>query len=134
MLLLATRREPKGNYHMTTNFGQATNQDAIYETLIRELMGSGWNPKAAARSEHAVTPALAETLTKALVQSVSQASPDEKALLIAVLAPALAEALAPALAEALAPALVKALSEMAAPKKSDQQGTSGNGSDRPEGS
>ena len=107
---------------MAMNSGQVTDQDAVYESLIRELVGSGWNPQAA-RSPQAVAPSLAETLTKTLVQSISGASAYEKALLIAVLAPALAEALAPALAEALAPALVKALSDMAASKPSDQQGT-----------
>jgi len=120
----------KGNDPMTSNSGQATNQDAGYEALIRELMGSGSHPKAASQSRDAVPPALAEALTATLFQ----ASAYEKALLVAVLAPALAEALAPTLAEALAPALVTALSNMAAAKKSDQQEHSGNGSDRPEGS
>jgi len=124
----------KGNDAMTTNSGQATTQDAVYESLIRELMGSGWNPQPAAGSPQAAAPALAETLMKTLIQSFSQASAYEKALLIAVLAPALAEALTPVLAEALVPALLNALRDMVAAKQNDQQATSGNGSDWPEGS
>ncbi|HLI07224.1 MAG TPA: hypothetical protein VKV40_11710 [Ktedonobacteraceae bacterium] len=113
---------------MTTNSEKATTQDGAYEALIRELMGSGWNPKAAAQSEQDATQALAATAMKELGEGIAQASPYEKAVLVAVLAPALAEALAPILAQALAPALVKALSEMAAPQKTDQQSASGEGS------
>ncbi|HZU66433.1 MAG TPA: hypothetical protein VFA09_04075 [Ktedonobacteraceae bacterium] len=118
---------------MTTNAGQATNQDTEYNSLIKELMGSSWNLKGETQSEQAATPALAQTLVKMVAQSMEQASPYEKTMLVAALAPVIAEALAPVLAEALTPALGQALSNMATSSQSDQRGSSNGGSDNPEG-
>src|SRR5690348_266433 len=95
----------------------------VLEAVIKEMVEPGSNPKAAWRTEGAVTDALTEENKQALAHTVSEGSPFEKAILVATLAPALAEALAPALAEALAPALVEALSKMAAPKETSQEGT-----------
>jgi hypothetical protein len=109
---------------MTTKSGQAAIQDPlgpVLEALIKEMIEPGSNPKAASRMDEAITAALAEELKTALAHTVSQESPFERAIFVASLAPALAEALAPALAEALAPALVEALSNMAAPKKTSQE-------------
>src|SRR5579884_1363575 len=110
---------------MTTNAGQATNQDTEYNSLIKELMGSSWNLKGETQSEQAATPALAQTLVKMVAQSMEQASPNEKTMLV--------EALAPVIAEALTPALGQALSNMATSSQSDQRGSSNGGSDNPEG-
>jgi len=112
---------------MTTNAGQAATQDpldAALEALLKELSETGSQPKAALRAEDAVKAALDETLLVAMARTVSQASPFERAVLVAVLAPAIAEALAPALAEALAPALATALSNMATAKKTSQESAS----------
>jgi len=95
----------------------------VLEAVIKEMVEPGSHPKAAWRTEGAVTDALAEEIKQALAHTVSEGSPFEKAIFVATLAPALAEALAPALAEALAPALVEALSKMAAPKETNQEAT-----------
>lgn len=108
---------------MTTNSGPDP-VDSVLEALIKELIEDGSNPKAASRAGDAVTAALAEAQMAALARTVSQASEFERALFVATLAPALAEALAPILAEALAPALVTALGQMAAPKKTGQESAS----------
>ena len=121
---------------MTTNAGQAATQDpldAVFEALLKELSETGSQPKAASRAEDAVKAALDETLMVAMARTVSQASPFERAVLVAALAPAIAEALAPALAEALAPALATALSNMATAKKTSQESASSEGSDKQEG-
>ena len=126
---------------MTTNYGQAATQghmDQMVEAWLKEMMQTATYPTAAARREEA---ALAQTLMETLKNTISQASPYERAVFVAALAPALAEALAPALAVALAPALMSALSEMAAADKSGQESASsdgqesvsGDGSDRQEG-
>ncbi len=119
---------------MTTNSGQAPIQDRIdpmVEALIKGLIGTASHPKAASRTEGAITAALAEAFLESLIPpagTVSQASSFEKAVLAAALAPALAEALAPALAEALAPAIVKALNALVSPKETSQQSVSREGS------
>jgi uncharacterized protein YejL (UPF0352 family) len=121
---------------MTTNSGQATSQDRldpVLEELLKEMIEIESKPKAASRAEEAVTTAMAEALMVILARTVSEASPFERSLLVAALAPALAEALAPALAEALAPALVTALSNMAAPKQTRQVSAPSGGSYRQEG-
>ncbi|HLH62138.1 MAG TPA: hypothetical protein VKV20_10690 [Ktedonobacteraceae bacterium] len=110
---------------MTTNTGQPANQDTAYDTLLRELMGGGWNLKAEPRSEQVMTRNLTEILMKELAKSFSQASPYEQAVLVAALAPSLAEALAPQLAEALTPALAKALTDLAAQNKTNEESSSG---------
>jgi hypothetical protein len=118
---------------MTTNYGQAASQnriDPMLEELFKEMIQTGSYPKAASRTEDA---AVAQALMVTLARTVSQASPYEKALIVATLAPALAEALAPALAEALAPALMSALSNMAASNKAGQESGTGDRSDRQEG-
>jgi hypothetical protein len=104
--------------------------DPMLEALFKEMTQTGSYPKAASRAEDA---AVAQALMETLARTVSQASPYERALIVATLAPALAEALAPALAEALAPALVSALSNMAASNKGSQESGSSDGSDRQEG-
>jgi len=117
---------------MTTNSGKTSPQDSIesvLEALLKEWMETGLKPKAASRAEDADMADVAEALRGALARTVSQASPFERALLVAALAPALAEALAPTLAEALAPAIVTALSNLAAPKQTSQESASG----QPEG-
>jgi hypothetical protein len=121
---------------MTTNSGQAAGQDRldpVLEALFKEMIETGSHPKAASRAEDAVMAAQTEALMVTLARTVSQASPFERTLLVAALAPALAEALAPVLAEALAPALVTALSNMAAAKKTSQESASSEGSDKQEG-
>jgi hypothetical protein len=121
---------------MATNFGQAPMQgstDQMFDALIKEMIETGSSSKATSRTDEAVTAALAKAVMTDLARTVSQASPFERALLVSVLAPALAEALAPALAEALAPALVDALSNMAASQKTGQESASGGDSDRQEG-
>lgn len=118
---------------MSTNYGQSATQnrmDPMLEALFKEMTQTGAYPKAAARAEDA---AVAQALMVTLQNSISQASPYERALIVATLVPALAEALAPVLAEALAPALMSALSNMASSDKTRQQSDSGNGSDRQEG-
>ena len=118
---------------MTTNYGQAASQnriDPMLEELFKEMIQTGSYPKAASRTEDA---AVAQALMVTMVRTVSQASPYERALIVATLAPALAEALAPALAEALAPALMSALNNMAASNKAGQESGSGDRSDRQEG-
>jgi hypothetical protein len=118
---------------MTTNYGQAASQDRMdpmLEELFKEMLQTGSYPKAASRPEDA---AVAQALMVTLARTVSQASPYERALIVATLAPALAEALAPVLAEALAPALVSALNNIAASDKTGQEPGSSNGSDRQEG-
>jgi hypothetical protein len=105
----------------------------VLDTLIKEMVEPGSYPKTTARAEEAVTSALAEELKGALAHTVSEGSPFEKAIFVATLAPALAEALAPALAEALAPALVEALSKMAPPKETSQEAAPSQGSSNPEG-
>src|ERR1700730_15773726 len=117
---------------MTTNYGQSAAQDRMdpmLEALFKEMTQTGSYPKAASRAEDA---AMAQALMETLKNTISQASPYERALIVATLAPALAEALAPVLAEALAPALVSALSNMAASNKSSQESGSSDGSDRQE--
>jgi len=104
--------------------------DPMFEALFKEMTQSGAYPKAASRAEDA---AVAQALMATLKNTISQASPYERALIVATLAPALAEALAPVLAEALAPALMSALSNMAASDKTSQESGSGDGSDRQEG-
>jgi hypothetical protein len=119
---------------MTTNSGQATFQDRIdpmVEALIKELLETASHPKAASRTEGAITAALMTSLISP-ARTVSQASSFDKAILAEVLAPALAEALAPALAEALAPAIVKALDTLVSPKETGQESGSKEGSDRQE--
>ena len=121
---------------MTTNSGQTSTRDRIdpmLETLIKGLIETGSYPKAASRAEDAVTTAMTEALMVILARTVSEASPFERSLLVAALAPALAKALAPALAEALAPALVTALSNMAAPKQTSQKSAPIEGSYNQEG-
>ncbi len=121
---------------MTTNSGQATSQDRldpVLEALLKEMIETESKPIAVSRAEEAVTTAMAEALMVILARTVSQASPFERSLLVAALAPALAKALAPALAEALAPALVTALSNMAAPKKTSQESAFSEGSYKQEG-
>ena len=118
---------------MTTNYGQSTAQDRMdpmLEALFKEMTQTGTYPKAASRTEDA---AVAQALMATLARTVSQASPYERALIVATLAPALAEALAPTLAEALAPALVSALNNMAASNKTGQESDSSDGSDKQEG-
>jgi len=109
---------------VTTKSGQEAIQDSmgqVLDALIKEMVEPGSYPKTTARAEGAVTAALAEELKGALAHTVSEGSPFEKAIFVATLAPALAEALAPALAEALVPALVEALSKMAPPKETSQE-------------
>ncbi len=123
---------------MTTRSGQAPIQDRIdpmVEALLKELIETASHPKAASRTEEALTAALTEAFMASLIspaRTVSQASSFEKAVLAAVLAPALAEALAPALAEALAPAIVKALDTLVSPKETSQKSVSKEGSDKQE--
>lgn len=132
---------------MTTRPGQDAIQgsmDQMLEAFIKEMIEPGSNPKAASRTEDAVTAALAGELREVLTQTVSQGSSFEKAMFVATLAPALAEALAPVLAEALVPALMEAFNKMAAPEKTsqestprqeaahDQESAPGQGSDHPE--
>ena len=120
---------------MTTNPEQATIQDRVdpmVEALIKELIETASYPKAASRTEDAITAALMASLISP-ARTVSQASSFEKAVLAAALAPALADALAPALAEALAPAIVKALNTMVSPKETSQAPVSKEDSDKPEG-
>ena len=100
--------------------GQAAIQDSmnqVLEAIIKEMVEPGSSPRASLKKRDAVMVALAEELKQSLAHTVSQESPVEKAIVVAALAPALADALAPALADALAPAIVEALSNMAAPKK-----------------
>jgi hypothetical protein len=127
---------------VTTRSGQATIQDSmgqVLEAVIKEMVEPGPHPKPAWQTEGAVTAALVEELKQSLAHTVSEGSPFEKAIFVATLAPALAEALAPALAEALAPALVEALSKMATPKETRQESAPGQesapdqGANRPEG-
>jgi hypothetical protein len=124
---------------MTTTSGQAPIQDRIdplVEALIKELIETASHPKAASRTEDALTAALTDAVMASLIPpagTVSQASSFEKAVLAAALAPALAEALAPALAEALAPAIVKALETLVSPKETSQESGSQEGSDKQEG-
>jgi hypothetical protein len=118
---------------MTTNYGQAATQgrvDPMVEAWLKEMMQTATYPTTAARREDA---ALAQTLMETLKNTISQASPYERALFVAALAPALAEALAPTFAAALAPALMSALSDMAASQKTGQESASGDGSERQEG-
>jgi hypothetical protein len=118
---------------MTTNYGQAATQDRLdpmVEAVFKEMMQTGTYSTATARREDA---ALAQVLLESLKNTISQASPYERALFVATLAPALAEALAPLFAQALAPALLSALSNMAASNKTGQESASGDGSDRQEG-
>ena len=118
---------------MTMNYGQSAAQDRMdpmLEALFKEMTQTGTYPKAVSRAEDA---AVAQALMVTLARTVSQALPYERALIVATLAPALAEALAPALAEALAPALVSALNNMAASNKTGQESGSGDGSDKQEG-
>jgi len=123
---------------MTTNSGQATSQDRIdplVEALIKGLLETASHPKAASRTEDAITAALTEAFMASLIspaRTVSEASSFDKAILAAALAPALAEALAPALAEALAPAIVKALDTLVSPKETGQESGSKERSDRQE--
>lgn len=105
----------------------------VLDALIKEMVEPGSYPKTTARAGEAVTAALAGELKEALAHTVSEGSPFEKAIFVATLAPALAEALAPALAEALTPALLEALSKMAAPKETGQQAASDQSSNNPEG-
>src|SRR6266567_4014659 len=101
---------------MTTKPGQAAIEDSmgqVLDALIKEMVEPGSHPKAASRPGEAVTAALAEEIKEALAHTVSQGSPFEKAMFVATLAPALAEA--------LAPAIVEALSKMAAPKETSQE-------------
>jgi hypothetical protein len=98
------------------------------DALMEELLGSGSTGKAtspsAARMENVFTSAVAEPAIEALMQTLEQASPSERTILMATLAPTLADALAPALARALVPylnsALMTALSELA--KSAGQHG------------
>ena len=118
---------------MTTNSGQAATQghmDPMVEAVLKEMMQTATYPTAEARREDA---ALAQALMETLKNTISQASPYERAVFVAALAPALAEALAPTFAAALAPALMSALSDMAASSKTGQESASGDGSDRQEG-
>ena len=113
---------------MTTNSGQATSQDRldpVLEELLKEMIEIESKPKAVSRAEDAVTTAMAEALMVILARTVSQASPFERSLLVA--------ALAPALAKALAPALVTALSNMATPKQTSQESAYSTGSYKQEG-
>lgn len=110
---------------MTTNYGQTATQyrmDPMVETLFKEMMQTGTYPTAAARREDA---ALAQAFMETLKNTISQVSPYDRAVFVAVLAPALAKA--------LAPALLSALSDMAASNKTGQESASGDGSDRQEG-
>ena len=118
---------------MTTNYGQAATQDRLdpmVEAWVQEMVQTETHSMAAARREDA---ALAQALMETLKNTISQASPYERAVFVAALAPALAEALAPTFAAALAPALMSALSDMAASSKTGQESASGDGSDRQEG-
>jgi hypothetical protein len=118
---------------MTTNYGQAATQDRLdpmVEAWFKEMMQTETHSMATARREDA---ALAQVLLESLKTTISQASPYERAVFVAALAPALAEALAPLFAQALAPALLSALSDMAASNKTGQESASGDGSDRQEG-
>ena len=85
----------------------------VLDALIKEMVEPGSHPKTASRPGEAVTAALAEELKETLAHTVSQGSPFEKAIFVATLAPALAEA--------LAPAIVEALGKMAAPKETSQE-------------
>jgi hypothetical protein len=102
----------------------------MVEAWVKEMTQTATYPTAAARREET---ALAQALMETLKTTISQASPYERAVFVAALAPALAEALAPTFAQALAPALMSALSEMAAAHKSGQEAASGDGSDKQEG-
>jgi hypothetical protein len=105
---------------MTTHAGQAASQDhldPVLEALLHEMIETESQSKAASRAEDAVTTAMAEALVVTLARTLSQASPYERSLMVA----------------ALAPALVTALNNMAASKKTGQESASGDGSDRQEG-
>src|SRR5260221_14568808 len=120
---------------MTTNSGQATFQDRIdpmVEALIKELLETASHPKAASRTEGAITAALTEAFMASLISPArtgSQASSFNKVILGAALAPSLAEALAPALAEGLATPIVKALDTLVSPNGTGQEAGSKKGSD-----
>ena len=89
---------------MTTNSGQTSTReriDPMLETLIKGLIETGSYPKAASRTEDAVTAALTEAYMVSLItpeRAESQVSPFKTAILAAALAPAIAEVLAPKLA------------------------------------
>src|SRR5258708_34085108 len=88
---------------MTTNSGQATFQDRIdpmVEALIKELLETASHPKAASRTEGAITAALTEAFMASLISpapTAPQASSFDKAILDAPLSPALEKALPPTL-------------------------------------
>lgn len=121
-----------------------TQHDPIMEALMDELLGTGATAKAApsttSRMEHVFTSALAEPAMEALTRTLEHASPSERTVLIASLAPALAEALAPALAKALTPVLNSAvmtalsdLSKLASQRTNGHKTGSSEGSDKQEG-
>ena len=87
--------------------------DPMVDALLQELMGSGPRTKSSSRSaaqmESVVTSALAEPLMESLARTLAEAAPAERDVLLATLAPVLADALAPAIAQALAPSLAEAL-------------------------
>src|SRR5712692_6328450 len=84
---------------MTTNSGQATFQDRIdpmVEALIKELLETASHPKAASRTEGAITAALTEAFMASLIspaRAVSQASSFDKAILAAAMKQAILKAL-----------------------------------------
>lgn len=123
---------------MTTQSGQTPAQDRtdpIIEALIKGLIETTSHPKAASRTEDAITAALLEASMASLTSSARTESeaPLEVTMLAAALAPMLAEALAPMLAEALTPALVKALNEIISAKKTGQEPAPKKGSSKQEG-
>jgi hypothetical protein len=114
---------------MATGFGRATIRDRIdpadptVEALIKELIETASHPKAASRVQAGISEAMTEALIASLIlpeRAIPQESL-ETAMVVAALAPALAEALAPALAEALAPAIEQALHNVVSPKKTGQK-------------